>query len=110
MREAIALRDERGDRLLTLSASPNNPIITVDRQIHFRKRDKPNRDDIKPAFTRDRTKEDQSMTLEIVINQKDHALESRLALAARSFSQAASVPDLGGFAALRATRSRFCSS
>ncbi|MBW4480557.1 MAG: hypothetical protein KME54_27885 [Tolypothrix brevis GSE-NOS-MK-07-07A] len=40
------------------------------------------------------------MTFEIVVDQKNHTLDSRFSLAARSFSQAASVPGLGDFALL----------
>jgi hypothetical protein len=69
-----------------------------------------NRNDIKLASTGNGTKENQSMTFEIAIDQKNHTWEARLSLAARSLSQAASVPGLAGWAAIRATRSRFCSS
>ncbi|CCI14187.1 hypothetical protein MICAE_2420002 [Microcystis aeruginosa PCC 9806] len=55
-----------------MSKSPNRPVITVDRQIHLCKVDELHRDDIKPALSCDRTQENQGMTFEIVINQKNH--------------------------------------
>ncbi|WP_367997169.1 hypothetical protein [Planktothrix pseudagardhii] len=43
-----------------------------------------------------RAKENHGVSIEIMIYQKNHALASRFALAARSFSHATSVPGWGG--------------
>lgn len=44
--------------------------------------------------------QDHAGLIEIVIDQKNHTLDLRVVLVARSFSQAASVPDFGGCAAI----------